>query len=68
MLSITLAIIAGIILLLRQLGIIKNPVLVFTVAAVIVGMASFILKDRINCPFSKKCPFTMCPLNKNSGK
>ena len=23
-----------------------------------------ILKDKINCPFAKKCPFTMCPLNK----
>ena len=64
MISIALVITAVIILLLRQLGIINNPILVFIIAVAIVGGSAFIFKDKLNCPFAKKCPFTFCPLNK----
>ena len=64
MISITLIIIAGIVLVLRQFGIIKNPLSIFLIATIILGVSVLILKDKINCPFAKKCPFTICPLNK----
>ncbi len=66
MISIILSIIAVIILVLRQFGIIKNPLSVFLIATVILVALVFGLKDRINCPFAKKCPFTSCPLNKTN--
>ena len=64
MISITIIIIAGVVLILRQFGIIKNPLSIFLVATIILGLSVFILKNRLNCPFAKKCPFTICPLNK----
>ena len=64
MISIALVIIAIVILLLRHLGIINNPILVFIIAVVIIGGSAFIFRDKLNCPFAKKCPFTFCPLNK----
>ena len=64
MISISLIIVAGIILLLGQFGIIKNPLVVLVVAVIIIGVSAFIFKNRLNCPFAKKCPFTICPLNK----
>jgi len=62
--TITLIITAGVIFLLSQLGIVKNPLIVFLIIAVIIGSSSFIFKDRLACPFAKKCPFSFCPLNK----
>ena len=64
MITITLIIAAGVIFLLSQLGVVKNPLIVFLVVAVIIGSSAFIFKDRLNCPFAKKCPFSFCPLNK----
>ena len=64
MLSIALIIIAGIVLILRQFGIIKNPLSIFLIATIILGISVIGLKNKINCPFVKKCPFTICPLNK----
>ena len=64
MITITLIITAGIILLLRQFGIIKNPFIAFLVAAIIVVSSAFIFRNKLNCPFVKKCPFTFCPLQK----
>ena len=64
MIFITLFIVAGITFLLGQFGIIKNPLVVFLIAAIVIGCFAFVLKDRLNCPFAKKCPFTFCPLNK----
>ena len=64
MISIVFVIIAIVILLLRQLSIINNPILVFIIVVAIIGGSVFIFKDKLNCPFAKKCPFTFCPLNK----
>ena len=64
MISITLIIIGAIVLILRQFGIIKNPLSTFLIATIILGILVFSLKDRVNCPFAIKCPFTSCPLHK----
>ena len=64
MITISLIIVAGIVLVLGQLGIIENPLIVFVVAAIIIAAFAFILRNKLNCPFAKKCPFTLCPLNK----
>lgn len=64
MISITIIIIAVGILILRQFGIIRNPLSIFLITTIIVGLSVFILKNKLNCPFIKKCPFVICPLNK----
>ena len=63
MITITLIITGIIILILNQFSIIKYPLVVFLVATIIIGVSAFIFKDKLNCPFAKKCPFTFCPLN-----
>ncbi|MBU1043254.1 MAG: hypothetical protein KJ915_02510 [Candidatus Omnitrophica bacterium] len=68
MITIALIIVAGIIFILSQIGIIKIPFIIFVVAAIIIGIFALVLKDRLNCPFAKKCPFTICPLNKAESK
>ncbi len=64
MISILIIVIAAIVLILRQFGIVKNPMHLFIITTIIMGASVFILKDKLNCPFAKKCPFTICPLNK----
>ncbi len=64
MITIALIIAAVIMLLLSQIGVIKNPIVAFLIVAIIIGACAFIFKDKLNCPFAQKCPFTICPLNK----
>jgi len=64
MITIILIIEAAIILLLKQIGIIKGQLIVFLIVAIITGISAFILKNKISCPFSRICPFGICPLNK----
>lgn len=64
MITIILIIEAIVILLFSWFRIIKSVVIVFLVVAIITGVLAFILKDRLNCPFAKRCPFVICPLNK----
>ena len=64
MIFIKLLIVAAGIIILRQFGFIEKPLAVFLVAAFVIVSVTFIFKDRIRCPFVKKCPFRFCPLHK----
>jgi len=64
MIFITLLIVAAVIIVLRQLGFIKNPFAIFLMSALIIGSIAFIFNNKIHCPFVKKCPFHFCPLHK----
>lgn len=64
MISIILVILAVSIIILSRSGIVKNPIMLFLAAAIIIGCIAFILKGRVECPFSKICPFHFCPLHK----
>ena len=64
MIFIKLLIVAVGIIILRQFGLIEKPLTVFLVAAFVIVAVTFIFKDRIHCPFVKKCPFHFCPLHK----
>ena len=64
MIFITLLIVMGIILMLRQFGFIKNPLAVFLVATLIIGSVAYIFNNKLHCPFVKRCPFHFCPLHK----
>lgn len=68
MIAISLVIAAAVILLLRHFGIVKYPFVIFAAAVLIVGISAFIFKDRLNCPFAKDCPFSICPLNQGKSK
>jgi len=66
MISIALLIAALVIMLLKMAGVVQNPIMVFLVVALIIVASSFVFKGKINCPFTQKCPFSICPLNKPS--
>ena len=53
-----------ILLVMRQLGMVNSLAGPFLIIALLIGASVFLLKDKLNCPFAKKCPFTFCPLNK----
>lgn len=54
MTAVVLVIIAGLILSLKQLGIIKRPLVVFLIAAAVILSYAYILKDvKVSCPFFK---------------
>lgn len=65
MITILLFVTAVTVMVLRQFGIIKNPLLVFLISTIIMLGLVFAFKEKINCPFAKKCPHTVCPLNKS---
>ncbi|NQU73246.1 MAG: hypothetical protein HQ547_00860 [Candidatus Omnitrophica bacterium] len=57
--AVILIIIAGLILSLKQLGIIKRPLVVFLIAAAVILSYAYILKDaKVGCPFFK-IPFCL---------
>gem|GEM_PF-2130762 len=64
MISISFLITAGIILLLNRAGLIKYPLVVILVSAIIIGVSAFAFRGRLNCPFVKRYPFTICPFNR----
>ena len=61
MIFITTIIIVGI---LKYFGIIDNTLTAGIVALVIAGVAAFALKGKLKCPFTRICPFSICPLHK----
>ena len=50
--------------ILKYFGIIDNTLTAGIVALVIAGVAAFVLRNKAKCPFTKICPFSICPLNK----
>jgi len=64
MIFIKLFIVAIGIIILWQFGFIERPLTVFLVAAFVSGFVTLIFKNRIHCPFVKKCPFRFCFLHK----
>lgn len=46
------------------ISLLKLNMAVFLVAAIVIVGVAFVLKDKLNCPFTKICPFSICPLNK----
>ncbi len=64
MIFIMLLIVSGIIIILRQFGLIGNPFTAFLVATIIIGSVVLIFNNKLHCPFVERCPFHFCPLHK----
>ena len=45
-------------------SLLKLNMAIFLVAAIVIVGVAFALKDKLNCPFAKKCPSTFCPLKR----
>ena len=65
MILIALVLLGGVVVFIRQLGVIENAVGLFMAVTVFIVIASFIMRDKLSCPFAKKCPFGFCPLHKS---
>jgi len=64
MVFIALLIWAGVLALLTKAGLATKHYLTFVMGALVIALFAFMLKGKISCPFSKICPFSMCPLHK----